>query len=114
MLSRRVAVSSPRAMAPTTGPYSVALPMDRIDVVKTHNPFVVNDLYYSQQTGFEAERMNNYGSSLIYGHPQGPTGLRLVVELIEGLALRGGGYGLFTGCAAGDTGAAVVLKVDVS
>ena len=30
--------------------------------------------------------------------------------LIEG-ALRGGGYGLFTGCAAGDTGMAVVLEV---
>lgn len=89
------------------------LPMDRIDVIKTHNPFVVNDLYFSRETGFEAERMNNYGSSLIFGHPQGPTGLRLVVELIEELALRGGGYGLFTGCAAGDTGAAVVLKVDV-
>jgi len=24
----------------------------------------------------------------------------------------GGGYGLFTGCAAGDTAAAVVIKVD--
>jgi len=27
--------------------------------------------------------------------------------------LKGGGYGLFDGCAAGDTAAAVVLKVDV-
>jgi len=35
-----------------------------------------------------------------------------VVELIEELALRGGGYGLFTGCAAGDSAAAIVLKVD--
>jgi acetyl-CoA acetyltransferase len=57
--------------------------------------------------------MNNYGSSLIYGHPQGPTGARLIIELIEELALKGGGIGLFDGCAAGDTGAALVLKVDV-
>ena len=56
--------------------------------------------------------MNNYGSSLIWGHPQGPTGMRLVMELIEELALLGGGYGLFTGCAAGDTAAAIVLRVD--
>ena len=89
------------------------LGIDSIDAVKTHNPFAVNDLYFSEATGFEAERMNNYGSSLVFGHPQGPTGMRLVLELIEELALRGGGYGLFTGCAAGDSAAAVVLKVEV-
>jgi acetyl-CoA acetyltransferase len=55
--------------------------------------------------------MNAYGCSLIFGHPQGPTGLRSVAELIETLRLRGGGVGLFTGCAAGDTGAAIVLEV---
>lgn len=82
-----------------------------IAAVKTHNPFAVNDLYFATRTGYPAEKMNNYGSSLIFGHPQGPTGLRLVVELIEELVLLGGGIGLFTGCAAGDTGAAIVLKV---
>jgi acetyl-CoA acetyltransferase len=55
--------------------------------------------------------MNNYGSSLIWGHPQGPTGMRLVIELIEELVLLGGGSGLFTGCAAGDTAAALVVRV---
>jgi hypothetical protein len=33
------------------------------------------------------------------------------VELIEELVKIGGGYGLFAGCAAGDTGAAIVIKV---
>jgi len=83
-----------------------------ITAVKTHNPFAVNDLYFAEMTGFPAEKMNNYGSSLIFGHPQGPTGLRLVIELIEELVDAGGGYGLFAGCAAGDTGAAIALKVD--
>jgi acetyl-CoA C-acetyltransferase len=31
--------------------------------------------------------------------------------VVETLRLRGDGLGLFTGCAAGDTGAAVVLEV---
>jgi acetyl-CoA acetyltransferase len=57
------------------------------------------------------DKMNNYGCSLIWGHPQGPTGMRLIMELIEELVLRGGGYGLFAGCAAGDTAAAIVLEV---
>ena len=82
-----------------------------IAAVKTHNPFVVNDLYFAHATGFDALKMNNFGSSLIFGHPQGPTGLRLVIELIEELGERGGGYGLMTGCAAGDTGAALVVQV---
>jgi acetyl-CoA acetyltransferase len=37
---------------------------------------------------------------------------RGITELIYTLVRRGGGVGLFTGCAAGDTGAAVVLRVD--
>jgi acetyl-CoA acetyltransferase len=49
---------------------------------------------------------------LIWGHPQGPTGLRSVIEMIEELVIRGGGRGLFQGCAAGDTAMAVVIDVD--
>jgi acetyl-CoA acetyltransferase family protein len=79
--------------------------------IKTHNPFAVNDVYFAREMGVKKGAMNNYGSSLIWGHPQGPTGMRLVAELIEELVLRGGGYGLFTGCAAGDTAAAIVVKV---
>ena len=84
-----------------------------VKAIKTHNPFAVNDIYFSREMGVKLEDMNNYGSSLIWGHPQGPTGARLIIELIEELVLRGGGYGLFDGCAAGDTAAAVVIKVDM-
>lgn len=81
--------------------------------IKTHNPFAVNDIFLAREMNLPLESFNHYGSSLIFGHPQGPTGMRLVIELIEELALHGGGHGLFTGCAAGDTGAAIVLRVDV-
>jgi acetyl-CoA acetyltransferase len=82
-----------------------------IKAIKTHNPFAVNDIFLSRELGIPLDKMNNYGSSLIWGHPQGPTGTRLIIELIEELVLLGGGYGLFTGCAAGDTAAAIVLEV---
>jgi len=82
-----------------------------VKAIKTHNPFAVNDVFLSREFGIPLEGMNNYGCSLIWGHPQGPTGMRLIIELIEELVLLGGGYGLFTGCAAGDTAAAVVLQV---
>ena len=86
--------------------------MKDIKAVKTHNPFAVNDIYFAKEMGIEVSAMNRFGSSLVWGHPQAPTGARLIIELIEELALAGGGYGLFTGCAAGDTALAVVVKVD--
>jgi acetyl-CoA acetyltransferase len=82
-----------------------------IDAIKTHNPFVINDIVLADHFKWPTESFNRFGSSLVWGHPQGPTGLRGVIELIEELVMRGGGTGLFTGCAAGDTGLAVVLKV---
>ena len=84
-----------------------------INAIKTHNPFAVNDIYFCREMDIDWKDMNNYGSSLIYGHAQGPTGARLIIELIEELAMKGGGYGLFDGCAAGDTGAAIILEVKV-
>lgn len=83
-----------------------------LKAITTHNPFAVNDLWLHRETGFPLERMNPLGCSLIYGHPQAPTGLRAIAELAHALALEGGGLGLFTGCAAGDMGAAVVVSVE--
>ncbi len=80
--------------------------------IKSHNPFAVNDIVFARETGADLMAMNNYGSSLIWGHPQGPTGMRAMIELIEELAILGGGWGLFQGCAAGDTSMATVLKVE--
>ena len=80
--------------------------------IKSHNPFAVNDIVFARETGADLMSMNNYGCSLIWGHPQGPTGMRAMIELIEELTLLGGGWGLFQGCAAGDTSMAAVLKVD--
>ncbi len=85
--------------------------MKDVKAVHTHNPFAVNDIFFSRQMGFDVNEMNNYGSSIIWGHPQGPTALRAMIELIEELAAKGGGYGLFGGCAAGDTAAGCVVKV---
>ncbi len=91
---------------------AAGLDFDDLDAVTTHNPFAVNDVWFAEQTGLDLDRMNVHGCSLVFGHPQGPTGTRLIIELIHTLAERGGGTGLFTGCAAGDTGAALVLRVE--
>lgn len=82
-----------------------------LHAVTTHNPFAVNDIVLARETGLDLFDMNAFGCSLVWGHPQAPTGLRAIIELIETLEIRGGGLGLFTGCAAGDSAMALVLRV---
>jgi acetyl-CoA acetyltransferase len=100
------ALAARRALA------SAGVSAKEMKVVTTHNPFAVNDLWFSRAMDYPLEKMNPLGCSLIYGHPQGPTGMRGIVELVHALRARGGGLGLFTGCAAGDMGAALVLSVE--
>lgn len=85
--------------------------VNEVKAIKTHNPFAANDIHLAQHLNIDVNSMNNYGCSLIYGHPQGPTAGRLIIEGIEEVVITGGGYMLFAGCAAGDTAAALLMKV---
>ena len=49
--------------------------------------------YFARATGIDWRTMNHYGCSLVWGHPQAPMGTRAIIEVIEELALRGGGRG---------------------
>jgi acetyl-CoA acetyltransferase len=100
------ALAAKRALA------TAGLAMKQMKFVTTHNPFAVNDLWFSRAMDYPLKQMNPLGCSLIYGHPQGPTGMRGIVELVQALRSRGGGLGLFTGCAAGDMGAALIVSVE--
>lgn len=103
------------SMAPVPGAQmaleKAGLSVEDMKVIKTHNPFAVNDVYMAKEMNIDIGSFNNYGSSLVYGHPQAATAARLVIEGIEEAVMLGGGYVLFTGCAAGDTSGALVLKV---
>ncbi len=87
------------------------LDIGQMKAIKTHNPFAANDIYMSDQMNIDVMKLNNYGCSLIFGHPQAPTAGRSIIEGIEEVVMGGGGYLLFGGCAAGDTGAALILKI---
>jgi acetyl-CoA acetyltransferase len=107
-----------KATMPTAPVPAVKMALDRsglsvkdLTTIKNHNPFIVNDLYLAKALGINAMHFNNYGSSLVFGHPQAPTVGRLLIEAIEETVMKGGGYALATGCAAGDNGAAIIVKV---
>ena len=90
---------------------NAGLKIQDIRTIKTHNPFIVNDLYFAQEMGIDPKGFNNYGSTIVFGHPNGATGGRLIIEGIEETVLSGGGYLLWAGCAAGDTGGSIILKI---
>ena len=87
------------------------LTMDDMAVVKSHNPFTVNDAVFSKVMSYDWKKMNRTGSSLVWGHPQGPTMTRIVIEGLEEAVELGGGYVLVMACAAGDVGIAALFEV---
>jgi len=87
------------------------LTMEEMVVVKNHNPFAINDLIFAKQLNYDWRKMNTTGCSLVWGHPQGPTLTRLLIEALEETVDHGGGYLLVFGCAAGDVGIAAIFNV---
>lgn len=87
------------------------LTMADVAVVKNHNPFAVNDAVFAKALSYDWRAMNRTGCSLVWGHPQGPTLTRIVIEALEEAVDLGGGYVLVFGCAAGDVGIAALLQV---
>jgi acetyl-CoA acetyltransferase len=87
------------------------LTMADMAVVKNHNPFAVNDVIFAKVLECDWREMNKTGCSLVWGHPQGPTLTRLLIEALEEAVDLGGGHVLLFGCAAGDVGIAALFKV---
>jgi acetyl-CoA acetyltransferase len=87
------------------------LTMADMTVVKNHNPFAVNDVIFAKLLDYDWKKMNKTGCPLVWGHPQGPTLTRVIIEAFEEAVDLGGGYVLIFGCAAGDIGIAAIFKV---
>jgi acetyl-CoA acetyltransferase len=85
--------------------------MKDIAVVKCHNPFAVSDAIFSKVVEYDWRRMNANGCSLVWGHPQGPTLTRTLIEALEEAVDLGGGNVLIFGCAAGDVGISALFSV---
>lgn len=87
------------------------LTMADMAVVKNHNPFAVNDAIFAKVFNYDWKLMNTTGCSLVWGHPQGPTLTRSLIEGLEEAVAMGGGRVLLFGCAAGDVGIAATFTV---
>lgn len=90
----------------------VGLTMKDIAVAKCHDPFAVNDAIFAKLLEHDWHEVNRTGCSLVWGHPQGPTLTRSLIEGLEEAVERGGGRVLLFGCAAGDVGIAAIFEVN--
>jgi len=114
----KVEVRTQPSLMPEAPAFAVQKLLDRcgltmadMAVVKNHNPFAVNDVIFSKLLDYDWREMNNTGCPLVWGHPQGPTLTRVLIEALEEAVDLGGGYVLVFGCAAGDVGIASIFKV---
>ncbi|MHC4580634.1 MAG: thiolase family protein [Planctomycetota bacterium] len=106
------------ALMPEAPTYAVQKLLDKtgfaladMAVIKSHNPFAVNDAIFAKVLNHDWTKVNNTGCSLVWGHPQGPTLTRLLIEGLEEAVDLGGGLVLLLGCAAGDMAIAALLRV---
>jgi acetyl-CoA acetyltransferase len=82
-----------------------------IAVIKNHNPFAINEAIFAKVMEHDWRQANKTGCSLVWGHPQGPTLTRMLIEGLEEAVDLGGGLVLLFGCAAGDMGIAALFRV---
>jgi acetyl-CoA acetyltransferase len=106
------------ALMPEAPTYAVQKLLDKtgftladMAVIKSHNPFAINDAIFAKVLNHDWTKVNNTGCSLVWGHPQGPTLTRLLIEGLEEAVDLGGGLVLLLGCAAGDMGIAALFRV---
>ena len=117
-LVAKVEVRTHPALMPEAPAFAVQRLLGRTDltmadmaVVKNHNPFAVNDAIFAKVLDYDWRLMNTTGCSLVWGHPQGPTLTRSIIEGLEEAVALGGGYLLVFGCAAGEVGIAALFRV---
>ncbi len=80
---------------------NAGLSTDQIQVIKTHNPFAVNDIVLSRELGCDWQGINQLRLLAYLGAPARADRVAQHYRDDRGAGLKGGRLWLFTGCAAG-------------
>ncbi len=83
---------------------------DEVDLFEVNEAFSVVPMAVMWHFGVEAERMNVLGGAVALGHPIGASGARIVVTLLNAMALRGGRRGVAAVCIGGGEALAVAVE----
>lgn len=86
------------------------LSIDDIDAFEVNEAFAPVPLYWLDETGADAAKLNSWGGAIALGHALGASGTRLLGTLIDYLDATGGRYGLQTMCEGGGMANATVVE----
>jgi acetyl-CoA acetyltransferase family protein len=85
------------------------LRLDQMDQIEINEAFASVVLAWQKETGANLDVVNPDGGAIAHGHPLGATGAILMTKLVDGLARRGGRYGLQTMCIGHGMATATVV-----
>ncbi len=86
------------------------LRLDQMDQIEINEAFASVVLAWQKETGANLDVVNPDGGAIAHGHPLGATGAILMTKLVDGLARRGGRYGLQTMCIGHGMATATVVE----
>lgn len=86
------------------------LSYEELSAFEYNEAFSVIDVLFSRAHPAEAERLNQFGGALAYGHPYGASGAIILLHLLRVLEETKGNYGTASIAAAGGVGESVVIR----
>jgi acetyl-CoA C-acetyltransferase len=86
------------------------LSLGDIDRFEINEAFAAQYLYCERELGLDREKVNVNGNGIALGHPVGATGCRLLATLLYGMMEDDLNLGIYSLCAGGGMGFAVVLE----
>jgi acetyl-CoA acyltransferase len=91
------------------------LKVDQIVAWEINEAFAIQVLACADQLKIPTERINRWGGALALGHPLGASGLRLLITLLQRLALehQPGDWGIATLCVGGGQGVSILVRLRV-
>ena len=81
-----------------------------IDLIELNEAFAAQSLAVVRDLGIDEERLNVHGGAIALGHPQGCSGSRIVVTLLNALQMHDKTMGLATLCVGGGQGVATIIE----
>ena len=81
-----------------------------IDLFELNEAFAAQSLAVIRDLGIEEEKLNVHGGAIALGHPQGCSGSRIVVTLLNALQTHNKTVGIATLCVGGGQGVTTIIE----
>ncbi len=84
--------------------------LDDFDLVENNEAFALNNLLFEKDLGLAREKQNVHGGAIALGHPIGASGARVIVTLLNALAVHDKTRGIAAICHGTGGGTAIAFE----